>query len=84
MPDEVNYVGRLLELEEALSSLPGIEAHITNVAYTHWRETVEIEEIRKRMVGGGSDGRQPPSWRNSTRRDAARVSNPEPRVSTAN
>jgi hypothetical protein len=60
MPDEVNYVGTLLELEEALSSLPGIEAHITNVAYTHWRETVEIEQIRKRLVGG-SDGRQPPS-----------------------
>lgn len=51
MLDEVNYVGRLLELEEALSRLPRIEAHITNVAYTHWRETVEIEEIQKRLAG---------------------------------
>jgi hypothetical protein len=44
MPDEKDYVGTLLELEEALSLLPGIEAHITEISYSHWRNTVEIEQ----------------------------------------
>jgi hypothetical protein len=44
MPDEKNYVGTLLELEEALELLPGIEAHITKISYSHWRHTVEVEQ----------------------------------------
>ncbi|KAI0278924.1 hypothetical protein BGY98DRAFT_971193 [Russula aff. rugulosa BPL654] len=44
MPDEKHYVGRLLELEEALLRLPGFEAHITEISYSHWRRTVEIEQ----------------------------------------
>jgi hypothetical protein len=44
MPDEKYYVGTLLELDEALSRLSGIEAHITDVSYSHWRRTVEIEQ----------------------------------------
>lgn len=44
MPDEKHYVGTLLELDEALKCLPQMEAHITQIAYWHWRRTVEIEE----------------------------------------
>lgn len=44
MPDEKHYVGRLLELEEALLRLPGFEAHITEISYSHWRRTVGIEQ----------------------------------------
>jgi len=46
MPDEKHYVGTLLELDEALKCLPRMEAHITQIAYCHWRRTVEIEEER--------------------------------------
>jgi len=44
MPDEKHYVGRLLKLEEALLRLPMFEAHITEISYSHWRRTVEIEQ----------------------------------------
>lgn len=44
MPDEKYYVGTLLELDEALSLLPSIEAHITETSYLHWQRTVEIEQ----------------------------------------
>lgn len=44
MPNEKHYVGTLLELNEALPLLPGFEAHITEVSYFLWRETVEIEQ----------------------------------------
>lgn len=44
MPDEKYYVGTLLDLDEALSRLPSIEAHITEISYLHWRRTVEIEQ----------------------------------------
>jgi hypothetical protein len=44
MPDEKDYVGTLLELNDALRRLPGIEAHITEISYSHWRRTVEIEQ----------------------------------------
>lgn len=72
MPDEVNYVGTLLELDEALSRLHGLEAHIMNVAYLHWRDTVEIE---RELLDLESDRRQrpsPSSRHHSNRRDAAR------------
>ena len=46
MPDEEHYVGTLLELDEALKRLPQMQAHITQIAYWHWRRTVEIEEER--------------------------------------
>jgi hypothetical protein len=44
MPDEKHYVGKLLELEEALPLLCGFEAHVTEISYLHWRRTVEIEQ----------------------------------------
>ncbi|KAI0000752.1 hypothetical protein BJV74DRAFT_110510 [Russula compacta] len=44
MPDEVHYVGKLLELEEALRRLPRFQAHITETVYRHWLYTVETEE----------------------------------------
>jgi len=47
MPDEQDYVGTLLELDEALPLLPQIEAHITDVAYKHWRQAVALEEGRR-------------------------------------
>jgi len=50
MPDEEHYVGTLLELDEAIKCLPQMEAHITQIAYWHWRRTVEIEEERLRTA----------------------------------
>ncbi|KAI9463930.1 hypothetical protein F5148DRAFT_1210563 [Russula earlei] len=47
MPDEMSYVGKLLELEEALSLLPPLEGYITRMAYLQWRRTIEIEERRQ-------------------------------------
>jgi hypothetical protein len=79
MPDEVNYVGTLLGLDEALLRLHGLEAHIMKVAYLHWRETVEIEQ---ELLGRESDRRQHPSRRHSNRRDATGVPNSEPGMST--
>lgn len=79
MPDEVNYVGTLLGLNEALSRLNGLEAHIMKVAYLHWRETVEIEQ---ELLARESDRRQHPSRHHSNSRDAAGVPNSEPGVST--
>jgi hypothetical protein len=57
MPDEKNYVGTLLELEEALPLLPDVEAHIMEIAYLHWQRTVEIEEMRRN--GGAERHRHP-------------------------
>jgi len=85
MPDEMNYVGTLLELDVALSRLHGLEAHIMNVAYLHWRETVKIEQ---ELLDRESDRRRRPSTssrRYSNRRDAtglAGVPNPKPGVGT--
>ena len=85
MPDEMNYVGTLLELDVALSRLHGLEAHIMNVAYLHWRETVKIEQ---ELLDRESDRRQrpsPSSRRHSNRRDAtgpAGVPNPKPGAGT--
>lgn len=50
MPDEKHYVGTLLKLDEAIKCLPPMEAHITQMAYWHWRHTVEIEEDRLRTA----------------------------------
>ena len=60
MPDEKNYVGTLLELEEALPLLPIREAHITEIAYLHWRRTLEIEGMRQ---NGGSERHRHPRRR---------------------
>jgi hypothetical protein len=48
MPDEKDYVGTLLEPEEAVKRLSALEAHITEVAYCHWLHTVRVEEERLR------------------------------------
>lgn len=55
MPDEKHYVGTLLELEDALSRLPGFEAHVTKISYSHWQDTVEIE---KRLLNSEADNRR--------------------------
>ena len=54
MPDEKNYVGTLLELEDALLRLPRFEAHITQICYSHWRRTVEIDQ---ELLNGEVDNR---------------------------
>lgn len=63
MPDEKHYVGTLLELEEALLRLPGFEAHITNVSYSRWQRTVEIEQ---ELLNSEADNRHR-SWHHSGR-----------------
>jgi hypothetical protein len=73
MPDEEHYVGTLLELDDALSLLSRLEAHIMKIAYSHWQNTVEIEQER---LSGESD-RHP----RSRRRARAGDSNSERRVS---
>jgi hypothetical protein len=80
MPDEIHYVGTLLELDEALSLLPEIEAHIMKIAYFHWQNTVEIEQ----KLLKGEPNRRHRSWRHLSRRATGGVSNSEPRVSVAN
>lgn len=74
MPDEKHYVGTLLELDKALSLLPGFEGHIVKTAYVHWQDTVEIEQER---LNSGPDYR-PRCGRHPSRRATAGVSNPEP------
>jgi hypothetical protein len=54
MPDEQHYVGTLLELDEALPLLPQLEAHIMNVAYKHWQQTLRIEEERRNSEAAAS------------------------------
>lgn len=71
MPDEQHYVGTLLKLDEALPLLPQIEAHIMNVAYEHWRQTVAIEEGRR---NGEATARSSPHSRDSSEGESKTVS----------
>lgn len=81
MPDEKYYVGTLLELDEALSRLPMFEAHITEISYSYWRRTVEIEQG---LLNGGADNRHRSRHHSGRRATAAEGSNSEPRASVNN
>jgi hypothetical protein len=82
MPNEKHYVGKLLELDEALSRLPGFEAHITEVSYLYWRRTIEIERELPNTEAGNRPHR---SRRHSGRRaTATEGSNSAPRSSVNN
>ena len=81
MPDEKYYVGTLLELDEALPRLPGFEAHIMKISYSHWRRTVEIEQER---LNGEADNRRRSRHHSSRRTTASEGSNSEPRAIVGN
>jgi hypothetical protein len=81
MPDEKNYVGTLLDIENALPLLYGFEAHIMRVSYLHWRNTVEIE---RGLLNSEAD-RRPRSRHHSIRRTTATEgSNSGPGASVGN
>ena len=75
MPDEKYYVGTLLELDEALSRLPGFEAHIMEISYSYWRRTVEIEQ---EVLNGEADNRHRSRHHSGRRATATEGSNSEP------
>jgi hypothetical protein len=81
MPDEKHYVGTLLDLGEALSLLPGFEAHIMEVSYSHWQRTVEIEQ---ELLNGEADNRHRSRHHSGCRATATEGSNSEPRGSVNN
>ncbi len=79
MPDEKHYVGTLLSLEEALPRLPSIEAHIMEIAYLHWRRTVEFEQ---ESLNSEADHRHRSRHHSSRRNTAPEGSSSELRAST--
>jgi hypothetical protein len=74
MADEKNYVGTLLGLDEALRVLPAVEAHVMNVAYQHWQQTVAVE--KERQISDAATGlpNSPPDPRDSSVGESASVS----------
>jgi hypothetical protein len=66
MSDEQNYVGTLLELEEALRVLPQVEAHVMNIAYKRWQQTVAIEKERRISDAAAGLPNSPPHPRDSS------------------
>ncbi len=81
MPDEKNYVGTLLNIEDALPRLSRLEAHIMSVSYWHWRDTVEIE---RELLNSEADHRHRSRHHSSRRAMVTEGSNPEPGARVGN
>lgn len=61
MPDETSYVGTLLEINEALEVLPGLEAQIAEVAYKLWKYTMQVEEEARKEADARGEGHSGPA-----------------------